>query len=54
MITCIMKHHEAMYTEYCPVRQNVHYIPIRQTYCSPNIPRIQYHKVFIYVHNVSY
>ena len=38
---CIMKHHEAMYTQYCPVHQakmsaNVQYIPIRQTYCSPN------------------
>ena len=32
-----------VYYEYCPVRQvkisvNVHYIPIHQTCCSPNIP----------------
>ena len=38
-------YYEAMYTEYHPVRQtkifaNVHYIPIRQTYCTPNVPPI--------------
>ena len=37
---------QAMYTQHCPVRQtkipaNVYYIPIRQTYCTPNIPHIQ-------------
>ena len=43
-----MKHHEAMYTHYCPVRQtkmpaNVHNVPIRQTYCLANIPHVCYY-----------
>ena len=36
-----------MYTQYRPVRQtkmsaNVYYVPIRQSYCLPNVPRIRY------------
>ena len=39
-----MKHHEAMYTQYRPVRQtkmstNMRYVPVCQTYCLPNILR---------------
>ena len=35
-------YYEAIYTQYHPVRQtkmspNVHYVTLRQTYCSPNI-----------------
>ena len=53
-----MKCHEAMYTQYCPVREtkmpaNVHYVPIRQTYCSPNILRIR-HMVHNYAHNTRH
>ena len=44
----IMKHHQAMHTQYrhdfhqTKVFTNVHYVPIRQTYCSPNVLRIWY------------
>ena len=53
----IMKCHEAMYTQYSPVCEtkmpvNVHYVPIRQTYCSPNILRMQ-HMVHNYAHNTE-
>ena len=42
IITCIMKCHEAMYTQYCLVHQtqmtaNMQYISIRQTYRSLNM-----------------
>ena len=41
IITYIVKYLKAMYTQYCPdhltkMSANVQYIPIRQTYCSPN------------------
>ena len=47
IITCIVKCHEAMYTQYCLVRRtkmipNVHYTLIHQTYCLPNIPHMWY------------
>ena len=40
-------YYEAMHTQYYHARQtemfaNVHYVPIRQTYCSSYIPHIRY------------
>ena len=48
-----------MYTQYRPVFQtkisaNVHYVPIRQTYCSPNIPRTWYIYIYIYIYVYTY
>ena len=50
--------YEAIYTQYRPVCQtkmsaSVHYVPFRQTYCSSNIPHIQYIREFL-LHFIAY